>query len=267
MYQSGLNKKSVNIAIIVPIYNEKTYISNSLNSILNQKIESNIHLHIICVFNNSSDGSKDIVTDLIEKSQKDNVFWYVKEQIIQGIVPARNLGLETLSVIEKENNFKFDFVANQDADDVWFSESKLQKQVDFLKDNPEIDVVGGQYLGRAKYVETKPENYIKLERRPLEHDECLLWLLRGHNPIGNASALFRRDILYRVGVYDDFFPFVEDMWFWYKVAFAGYKLSNLEEDVLLYNMSNNPSYSPKFPVCLSLMFKTLIETKTNKLVF
>lgn len=140
MYQSGLNKKSVNIAIIVPIYNEKTYISNSLNSILNQKIESNIHLHIICVFNNSSDGSKDIVTDLIEKSQKDNVFWYVKEQTIQGIVPARNLGLETLSVIEKENNFKFDFVANQDADDVWFSESKLQKQVDFLKDNPEIDV-------------------------------------------------------------------------------------------------------------------------------
>lgn len=260
--------RSIRIATIIPVYNAKQYIVECIKSVFYQKLDPNITNKIFIIYNNPTDGTEiELYSNFLQNLESDKVkeSFLIKNQIeFQGIPQTRNFGFQCVFHDEIQNEIKYDFIANQDADDIWIDEYKLQKQVSFLQSNKEIDILGTQYIGRHKNVETKPKDYILLERRPLDHDECLYWLFNGLNPIGNASVLFRRNVVSKIGMYDDIFPLTEDMWFWYRAALAGLKFSNLEDDCLLYNMGSNPNYSPKYPKLFAEMFKSILETRKHK---
>lgn len=258
--------KKIRVATLIPVYNDEKYIIECLESVVNQKLNENVTNDIFVCSNKSNDKSDFLIRSFYDSKKffssryNGHTLIKIEQNFYQGIVPTRNKMIQSLCLYEYENN-EYDFIANQDSDDVWIDENKLQKQIDYLNENKDIDILGTQYIGRIKNKETKPEDYLLLDRRPLDHDSCINWLFNGHNPIGNASVLFRRKILYKIGSYDDIFPYVEDMWFWYKAALAGFGFANLEDNCVLYNMSANPNYSDTFPQCFRTLFNSILDTR------
>jgi glycosyltransferase involved in cell wall biosynthesis len=240
-------------AVIVPIHNEEKYVEESLLSVLNQ--ETDYQFDIFCVFNNSTDNSKSIIESLKLNHTNGNCIKIYEQNLYKGTTPTRNYGL-----LQVDDSYTY--IANQDADDVWIDKNKLQKQIKFLELNSDIEVVGGQYVGRTKH--GPRDKTFKLEKRPLDHDDCLDAFINGINPVGNASAVYRRSILYKIGMYEDLLPLTEDMWFWYKAILAGFKISNLDDELVLYNVSSNPNYSPAYPMFLKEVFGHLVRFKNQK---
>lgn len=112
----------VSIAMIV--YNHEKYLKKSIESVLNQKFDGKIELVIgeDC----STDKSRKIIEDY-EKKYPD---------IINPIYHQKNIGMKKngLSVLK---NTRGKYLALLEGDDYWIDENKLQKQIDFLENNPE----------------------------------------------------------------------------------------------------------------------------------
>ena len=243
----------IKTAVIIPIYNEKKYIEESILSVVEQNTQ--YEFDIFCVFNNSTDNSKSIVESIKDNHKNGNKIKIFEQNLYKGTTPTRNYGL-----LQVDDSYKY--IANQDADDVWIDKSKLEKQISFLEKNTDIAILGGQYIGRTKNGDRN--KYFPLEKRPLDFDECLEDFINGINPIGNASAVYRKSIIYKIGMYEDLLPLTEDMWFWYKAVLAGFMISNLDDELVLYNVSSNPNYSPAYPMFLKEVFGHLIRIKNQK---
>ncbi len=75
------------VSLIIPVYNIEKYLTNCLNSVLNQ---SYTQLEVICVDDGSKDGSAQIIRNFAEK---DGRFIYVHQENA-GVSAARNRGLD-----------------------------------------------------------------------------------------------------------------------------------------------------------------------------
>ncbi len=84
-------KRTPKISVIVPIYNVEQYISECLDSLINQTLRD---IEIICVDDCGSDKSMDIVQ---EYAAKDNRIKIVKHEKNSGLSASRNTGLENSS--------------------------------------------------------------------------------------------------------------------------------------------------------------------------
>lgn len=84
-------KHTPKISVIVPIYNVEQYISECLDSLINQTLTD---IEIICVDDCGSDKSMDIVQ---EYAAKDNRIKIVKHAKNSGLSASRNTGLENSS--------------------------------------------------------------------------------------------------------------------------------------------------------------------------
>lgn len=82
------------ISIIIPIYNAKEYISNCIESIINQNIDVEKY-EIILVNDGSTDGTKEVIDNIIKNNPNINIIYY--EQINQGVSVARNNGVNISS--------------------------------------------------------------------------------------------------------------------------------------------------------------------------
>lgn len=156
---------SVFVTIIMPAYNASNTIYESIQSVLDQTYK---HFELIVVNDCSSDNTKEIVEELIES---DDRIKFIDKIVNEGVASARNTGLD---------HAQGEFVAFLDSDDKW-QETKLEKQINIIKQHPEIDVVYTSYYrfnnsGIGKIVEV-PE-FINNKK-----------LLKG-NPIGNLTALY-----------------------------------------------------------------------------
>lgn len=105
------------ISVIIPTYNREEFLKRAIDSVLNQTFKD---FEVILV----DDGSTDGTYNLIQQYEK---ITYLKQENL-GVSAARNLGLEKASG---------EFIAFLDSDDEWQSD-KLQKQVDFLQNNPSL---------------------------------------------------------------------------------------------------------------------------------
>ncbi|MEZ9855727.1 glycosyltransferase family 2 protein [Vibrio breoganii] len=113
------------VSIIVPNFNNGRYLSESINSVLEQTYS---HLEVIIVDDCSTDNSR----ELIEKiSLKDERVKYYFNQRNMGVSYSRNKGI-TLAA--------GDYISTLDSDDVYYPD-KIEKELTILlssKDNKEI---------------------------------------------------------------------------------------------------------------------------------
>lgn len=108
------------VSIIIPCYNAEKYISQTINSILNQKYS---HFEIIIIDDGSSDKSKDIINQFSDS----RIHYFF--QANKGVSSARNNGF---------SKAKGDFVIFFDADDL-MSENFLTERVSILNHDSLID--------------------------------------------------------------------------------------------------------------------------------
>ncbi len=222
------------VSVVIPVKDCSDTIEKSIKSILLQTFED---FEIIVVDNNCQD---DTIKKI--KSFKDSRVKIVNCSV-QGIVPALNTGLQ---------NSNSPLIARQDGDDVWYPD-KLQKQVELLNDRKEISICGTQ----IRLIDNKNHVVDDKFRYPLNDQAIKSWLLTGRNSIAHPSVVFRRDILLRVGGYDDSYPVSEDHHMWLR-CIKWFNFCNLSEVMVDYNSNHNPQYDPKYPLLASeSQFKVL----------
>lgn len=202
-----------------------------MRSVVNQTYKD---FEVIAVDNNCTDKTIEIVRE--EFSQLVDI--KIVECKEKGIEPALNMGLKYSSG---------EWLARQDGDDYWYPE-KLEKQMTFLKENPDVDILGTQIrlLNERGQVEKEgtfgaPVNY------PTDSNTIKTMLLMGQNPICHPSVVFKKRVVQIIGGYEMIFPLAEDLHFWLK-AVPHFSFSNIDEILVDYTQKKNPSYNPAVPL-------------------
>lgn len=119
------------IAVIMSLYlnDNVDYVSQAINSILNQTY-SDFDFYI------QYDGHIKDEVDLYLSSLKDARIHIYKRDENKGLAKSLN---ELLSVVMP---LDYQFIARMDADDI-STPDRFEKQVNYLQNHPEVDVVGG----------------------------------------------------------------------------------------------------------------------------
>jgi glycosyltransferase involved in cell wall biosynthesis len=227
------------IAVLMPYYNVEKTVIETLESLSNQTYHD---FDFFAVDNGSHDNSNEIIKEFIYRETEIS-FHNLGHFSQKGIVPALNTGLFHILA-----DGRFDAVARLDADDTWMPE-KLEKQVAFLRANPDVSILGTQFT-------TKPKGHEY--DNPLTHDEIVRMMLSVRNPIAHPSVMIRTKVFYKCGVYEKLYGFCEDYQFWMKCA-TDFKFANLPDRLVEYRISDNPAYDPSAAMSCKLFYGTMIS--------
>ncbi len=197
------------ISIIIPCYNQGTYLKEALASL--ELCNKNLFEVIII-----NDGSTDDYTNSF-LNNLENSGYNVISQENQGLGAARNAGIK---------NATGDYILPLDADNKIYP-AYITKAIEIMNNNDDIAVVYGnaQYFGDREGV-LKPKAF-NLQR-----------LMLG-NYI-DACAVIRKSSLEAVGYYDNMkIMGYEDWDLWLRMAFGGYKFFYIDEVLFEYRVSKN----------------------------
>lgn len=215
------------VSIILSTYNwNHSWLSMAIESVLTQSYK-NFELIII---NDCS--TNDIEKTILKYKDKDDRIVYIKNEKNLRLTKSLNKGLE-LS--------KWDYIARIDDDDIWCDNEKLQKQVDFMDQNPDYWLCWTQVI----FIE---ENWKELERikNPTENNDIKNSILFGCK-FFHSSVIIRKKAIEEVWVYSIDWDYSEDHELWLRI-WTKYKLKNLDDFSILYRINQNG-------ICFSNSFK------------
>ncbi|MDE5699608.1 MAG: glycosyltransferase [Lachnospiraceae bacterium] len=81
-----MEKESIKVSVIIPVYNMEKYLRHSLESVMNQDLAD---MEIICI----NDGSTDSSLAILRQYQKQSDKFVIIDQSNQGVAYSRNLGI------------------------------------------------------------------------------------------------------------------------------------------------------------------------------
>lgn len=114
-------------SIIIPVYNTYKYVSEAIESLINQSVGLK-NIQIILVNDGSTDGSDEICKDYANRYTNNICYLSQKNK---GVSSARNLGL---------SNARGKWVNFFDSDDIWSSDA-LEVALKFWNEHHEIDII------------------------------------------------------------------------------------------------------------------------------
>ncbi|MCF6356663.1 MAG: glycosyltransferase [Draconibacterium sp.] len=202
------------VSVILPFFNAEKTLKAAIKSILKQSFYD---FELLLINNNSTDSSFTIANSFAEKDSRIRLLIEKK----QGVANAMNCGLK---------NARGKFIARMDADDISMPR-RLEKQLQYLNNNPEIDFVGSnvKYVphnknsaGFERFVEWANSFY-----SPKQIDlNCFVEI-----PVINPTIFFRRELFEKLGgCFDSDFP--EDYEMQLRYLAAGVKMAKLDEQLL-----------------------------------
>ena len=196
------------ISVIIPTYNRAKLLQRAMKSVLNQTFQD---FELIVVDVGSTDNTKKVVSEYEEVK-------YVYQENSGGAAKPKNTGIKIA---------QGEYIAILDDDDEWLP-TKLEKQVKFLEENPEIDVVGCNYLinGGKEY---KIPNYKDVLKRILVTDD-----------MGPGSIMmYRKKVFDEVGGFDENLKSGQDKEMRIRLASKGYKFRFIRKPLVVYNTGHN----------------------------
>lgn len=199
------------VSVILSVYNGESYISESIESILNQTFRD-FELIII------NDGSIDRTSEKL-KSYTDSRIINLENEKNIGIARSSNKGLRMA---------RGRYIAIMDADDISLPE-RFQEQFSFLENNPDIGVCG-TWIN----VIDKNGKWMKNICYPTSSDVISCSLLF-YDCFVNPTTMFRKKIIEDIGEYNPGFIAAMDYDLWTRMI-GQYKFSNLPDFLLKYRM-------------------------------
>lgn len=130
-----------------------------------------------------------------------------------GLGNALKLGTETA---------KYDLVARMDSDDICLP-NRFEKQLEYLEQHPECDIVGGQmteFIG-------EPTNIVGKRIVPLS-DNDIKEYMKSRCALNHVTVMFRKNAVLKAGNYQDWF-WNEDYYLWVRMMMAGCKFANIPD--------------------------------------
>ena len=117
---------------------------------------------------------------------------------------------------------KYDILARMDSDDICLPD-RFEKQLKYLEDHPDCDIVGGQM---SEFIGS-PNNIIGRRNVPLTNDEIYKFM-KSRCGLNHVTVMFRKKSVLKVGNYQDWF-WNEDYYLWVRMMMAGCKFANIPE--------------------------------------
>ncbi|MFQ5825385.1 MAG: glycosyltransferase family 2 protein [bacterium] len=202
------------VSVILPVYNEETRVATAIMSILNQTYTDFEFLII-------NDCSQDN-TETVIRSFRDKRIHLINNENNLGVIRSSNKGI--FSAVGK-------YIARIDADDFSLP-TRLEKQVHFLDQNPEVAV-----LGTAVYHNDNMRNE-KFIRIPPQKDRHIKYEMVKYVPLEHSSVMVRAKVLQDFGGYDENYGAVEDLELWTRIG-KKYQFANLSEPLVVRNIRPN----------------------------
>lgn len=202
----------VTVSVIVPTFNDQDTIHRTLESLAAQTEQD----FEVIVVDDGDDGTAEIAR---------NFGYTVIERDSSGIASALNRGIAQADG---------QYIARQDADDT-SEPTRLETQVEYLDEHEDVGVVGtGAYLwdgankrGRRHVLEV------------VEHSDLL-----EKNHIIHGSVLMRKDVLEKVGGYDEDLDHIEDLDLWVRMT-RETNVRNIDEPLYNFTIHGESIYAER----------------------
>ena len=253
----------LSVTVLLPIKHcELEYLKLAVESITEQTM---CDFEFLIINENGSANVSEYLEEISDKDQR------IKLLIPKGcwnLPSALNFGL---------GHATGQFIARMDADDI-AAPDRFEKQIDFLKANSDISVLGSnvQLIDRHG-------NPMKIRTYPIAHRQ-IKFNINFRNPIAHPTAMIRTSALLEIGGYDENFDVAEDYDLWFKMMKSGHKFANLQQPLLSYRVEDaqarsnkdwinvlkikfkNFSFGPYFFLLVLGVVQTLIALITPKIV-
>jgi hypothetical protein len=214
------------VSVIVPVYNVEQYISETIQSVLNQTYP---HFELLIIDDQSPDRSVEICQQFQDSRLK------IISQKNRGLAGARNTGIR---------HAQGDYLAFLDGDDLWLPE-KLAKHIEHLESCPQV----GVSFSRSEFVDSQGKSmgiYQMPKLTGITPDHLLC-----RNPIGNGSApVIRKEVFEAIKFESNLHGAVEDCYFdesfrqsediecWFRIAAqTDWKIEGIPEALTLYRVN------------------------------
>lgn len=216
------------VSIILPTFNRAHLLPRAVNSVLHQSY-TNWELLIW------NDGSSD-ETEAILRSFTDPRIRYFSEL---------NHG-KPYAVNHAFSYSNGNLIAFLDDDDQWLP-GKLALQVSFLNDNPEVDLIFGNYRNVDKATNQEKDGFAQsaaglasLQTASASFNFKQItggWLenLAMDNFIAMDTVVLRKDLMEKTGKFNENLCCAEDFEFWWRAGLAGYRFAYTDEILLIRN--------------------------------
>jgi glycosyltransferase involved in cell wall biosynthesis len=202
------------VTVLMPAYNAGKYIAEAIASVLDQTF-ANFELLIV------NDGSTDNTAAIIESYNDPRIVLISQDN--KGIAAALNTGLK---------HARAPYIARFDADDICHPQ-RLEKQLNFLNDNPNYILVGSD------------ADYILENGDPLFYFDCIAHThqqiinkLYFYCPFLHPTVMYRKDCICKAGGYPTDAHNFEDYLLWTSIANLG-MLHNIPEALIKYRLNSS----------------------------
>ncbi|MBN2287710.1 MAG: glycosyltransferase [Candidatus Glassbacteria bacterium] len=229
--------KTPRLSVVMSVYNGERHLAEAIESIITQSFED---FEFVIIDDGSTDGTWGILNKYAGKDPR--IVLSRNEQNI-GLTRSLNRGIALA---------KGEYIARMDADDLSMTD-RLELQVRFLDQNPEIGLVSG-----ACNIVDDTGRPIKKISPPLEDEEIKAELLI-KNFFGHPEIMARAEIIHRVGGYDEKIPYAQDYDLWCRLIPVA-RFASLKEQVLIWRDTRENISNVKRKAQLECAFKISLRT-------
>lgn len=139
------NKKGPLLSVIFITYNHERYVEKALRSVLEQ--QTDFEFEVVIGEDCSTDNTRGVIAEVLKEYPNAKVRLNYAE---------KNSGWPTKNVYNTTMLCEGEYLAYLEGDDYWSDKYKLQKQVDYLKQHPEVIAV----THRMKMIDENGEDHI-----------------------------------------------------------------------------------------------------------
>tara|TARA_B100000579_G_scaffold388730_1_gene362062 strand:+ start:691 stop:1524 length:834 start_codon:yes stop_codon:yes gene_type:complete len=127
----------------------------------------------------------------------------------------------------------YELVSHMDSDDI-SRLNRFEKQLEYLNNNPDIDVLGGI----IEEFNINPGDTNKIRKVYSKHDD-IFKSSKNFCPMNNVTVMYKKDPVLRVGGFSGGEGVQEDYILWVKMLSNGYKFSNIKDVIVDVRVGNN----------------------------
>lgn len=203
------------VSIIIPVYNGSKYLSEAIDSALNQTYKN---IEIIVVNDGSNDGGK---TREIALSYGDRINYFEKDN--GGISSALNIGIKMM---------KGDYFSWLSHDDI-YNEDKVETQIQYLRGNSFADII---LFSDYDQINEKSEYRKTVRIKNFNSDKFRLLLLTSF-PVNADTILIPKKHLIENGYFEETLKTSQDYAMWHKLS-AKYRFMHIAKPLIKYRVHN-----------------------------
>lgn len=208
------------LAVILPAYNAENFITECLESLLNQTFSD---FCILAVNDASTDNTGKILETYAAKDARLRVYHLPQNQ---GEPAVMQFAMDMLNYMNVE------YVARMDADDICVPH-RFETQIQYLDKHPKIDILGSNAL---LFNDGQTDKTTKISTLPLLDKDIKAHFSLARDHIINPSSMWRHSSIKALNINYAQTATAPDFHMWIQCALHKKTFANLAEPLLLYRL-------------------------------